>query len=423
LVLRPFRALRYDRTRVGDLWDVTSPPYDVLDGETIAALLERSAYNVVRLILPRHAWEGLPLTPREPATGRAGPASAYGSVAALLSQWRSTGVLHPDDSRGLYVYEYAEQGVVIRGLVGCIGLYAPEERVVLPHEDVMPGPVLDRLELMGATRANLEPILLVYDGGGAASDIVEAAVASPPLVDAPAPDGTSHRIWQVSDVEQLATIAADLAPRQALIADGHHRYATYRRLQDQMAGTLAAPAAEVGLAMLVDQRRHPLALGAIARSAPEVDLGTVRSTAGLRVEPADSREDALRALGTGPAALGAGQPAGSVPAFAVTDGAEWLLVYRLGATAPRPAADDIEWLHASLLPGWGVADEHLGYHHDVDSAVRAARSVGGIAVATREATVDDVLSVAAAGRRMPRKSTSFGPKPRMGLLLRTLAEP
>ena len=32
----------------------------------------------------------------------------------------------------------------------------------------------------------------------------------------------------------------------------------------------------------------------------------------------------------------------------------------------------------------------------------------------------DVLAVAASGERMPRKSTSFGPKPRTGLVLRLL---
>ena len=49
----------------------------------------------------------------------------------------------------------------------------PAERVVLPHEDVMPGPVADRLELMRATRANLEPILLVYEGGGGTAAVID----------------------------------------------------------------------------------------------------------------------------------------------------------------------------------------------------------------------------------------------------------
>jgi hypothetical protein len=40
--------------------------------------------------------------------------------------------------------------------IGALGLRDPDQRVVLPHEDVMPGPVADRLELMRAARANVE---------------------------------------------------------------------------------------------------------------------------------------------------------------------------------------------------------------------------------------------------------------------------
>ena len=38
----------------------------------------------------------------------------------------------------------------------------------------------------------------------------------------------------------------------------------------------------------------------------------------------------------------------------------------------------------------------------------------------RPVTVDVVHALAAHGERMPRKSTSFGPKPRTGLVLRLL---
>jgi len=41
---------------------------------------------------------------------------------------------------------------------------ADAARIVLPHEDVMPGPVRGRRQLMEATQANLEPIFLLYEG-------------------------------------------------------------------------------------------------------------------------------------------------------------------------------------------------------------------------------------------------------------------
>ena len=63
------------------------------------------------------------------------------------------------------MYEQRGAGWVQRGL---IGLVAVGTGAVHPHEGVMAGPVAGRRELMKATRSNLEPILLVYNGGAGA---------------------------------------------------------------------------------------------------------------------------------------------------------------------------------------------------------------------------------------------------------------
>ena len=73
------------------------------------------------------------------------------------------GALAADDAPALYVYEQRGGDWVQRGLIGLVGVGTG---AVLPHEGVMPGPVAGRRELMKATRSNLEPILLVYNGGG-----------------------------------------------------------------------------------------------------------------------------------------------------------------------------------------------------------------------------------------------------------------
>ena len=52
-VLAPFRGLHYDPARVGDLGTVISPPYDVLDAETVRDLENGNRRNIVRLILSR----------------------------------------------------------------------------------------------------------------------------------------------------------------------------------------------------------------------------------------------------------------------------------------------------------------------------------------------------------------------------------
>ncbi|TAL21543.1 MAG: DUF1015 family protein, partial [Frankiales bacterium] len=159
LVLSPFRALRFDPATAGDLAALTSPPYDVLSDDEVRALEARSEHNVVRLILPRD--------------DAAGGQDRYARAAATLRSWRAEGVLRPDDVPALYVYEQAApDGHVQRGLLGALGLTPAEDEIVLPHENTMAGPVSDRLALYTAVEADLEPIFLVYDGGGAASAAV-----------------------------------------------------------------------------------------------------------------------------------------------------------------------------------------------------------------------------------------------------------
>ena len=77
-------------------------------------------------------------------------------------------------------------------------------------------------------------------------------------------------------------------------------------------------------------------------------------------------------------------------------------------------------LHEVLLPAWGVADEQIGYHHSLDQALHTTARQPGVVVAVRPPTVAQVMETAARGVRMPRKSTSFAPKPGMGVVMRDL---
>ncbi|WP_425453411.1 DUF1015 domain-containing protein [Thermomonospora umbrina] len=299
LVLRPFRGVRFAPEVVGDLAAVTTPPYDLIDDDEVGRLMAGDGHNVVRLILPRGAND-------ETAPLRA---------ADTLRDWLADGALIVDDEPALYVYETTTpDGTRQRGLIGAVGLRAESERVILPHENVFPGPVRDRLDLMTATGANLEPIFLIYDGtpdpkdvhprpgdtggsgsagaggvsdagaavgrvdgggtlsggSGVVAEVVdEVADRERPVLAFRADDGTAHRLWRVTDPRVHARVADGLRGRRALIADGHHRYATYRALQARRhaAGEGHGPW-DYGLALLVDSARYPPHLGAIHRVLP-----------------------------------------------------------------------------------------------------------------------------------------------------------
>jgi uncharacterized protein (DUF1015 family) len=414
LVLAPFRAVRYEPARVSDLADVTAPPYDVIDVDARATLEFADPHNIVRLILPG-----------EDGGGRAG---RYARAARMLRSWLESGVLVTDPEPGLYVYEQALDRVLQRGLIGALALRRPEEGIVLPHENVMPGPVTDRLELMRATAANLEPILLQCDDSATTAEILDATAATRPLVEAVSPDGVRHRVWRLSDQPRITAVQADLRERQAMIADGHHRYAAYLRLQaDHRAAGHGSGPWDYGLALLVDAGRHPFQMRAIHRvltRAAAADLAA-------RVAPhAQVIELSAISMPVNLASLDAIDGA----AFLLAGGGrQWLirdiereLVDRLVPHGPPEAWRrlDATVLHHVLLEHvWGIPDdpEDVAYHHDMHAALRHAERTHGAAILMRPAQVSTVLDLARRGVRMPRKTTSFGPKPRSGLVLRLFA--
>jgi uncharacterized protein (DUF1015 family) len=304
--------------------------------------------------------------------------------------------------------------VTVRGLIGVVGLRTEDERVILPHEDVMPAPVDDRTVLMRTTETNLEPILLVHEGTDRLRDLITDAAAGPPLADFSALDGSHHRLWGITDPGCLAAVAGELAGTQALIADGHHRYAAYLRLQAELreSGCSAEGSPwDFGLALLVDQKDHPLHIGPIHRSVNALTISDLQEMSAARGDDfrrAADREAAFAALPT------PGEDADHT-SFVVSDGRAWA-VLRTVRTSPVDAAV----LHEVLLPAWGVADEQVGYHHSLDQALQTTTRQPGVVVAVSPPSVAEVIETAARGVRMPRKSTSFAPKPRMGVVMRDL---
>jgi uncharacterized protein (DUF1015 family) len=474
LVLAPFRGVRYDPSRVSGLGDVTSPPYDVIGPGTLDELLAASPYNVVRLILPGHS--GLSLDAR----------AAGVEAARRLRSWLASGVLAVDGDPALYVYEHRGPGFVQRGLIGLVAVGAAG---ILPHEGVMPSLVTGRRELMMATRANLEPIFLVYNGGadgsdapggggrGGPADLVSgvadlvpglapeqcgqapghasetsrlvdlAADRRPPLFSAITGDGGTHRLWRLTDPAEHAAIAADLAGRTALIADGHHRYAAYQELRALMRGDDRRTGPwDYGLAFLVDGDAYPPRLGAIHRVIPHlapqeaarlaaeaftVEVPDLPGEPGLAGAAADGLSDG-RAAAVQAALRRLAEAGRQGTAFLLAGRSGFRLLTRpdrrqLAAAMPSGASARWRTLDASVMQElllarlWSIKDNERDVliSHDAGEAVRMAVEAGGTAVICNAMPLDAVREVAAHGECVPRKSTSFGPKPQTGLVLRT----
>ncbi|AVZ72241.1 DUF1015 domain-containing protein [Streptomyces lunaelactis] len=413
LHLIPFRGLRYVPERIGSLAAVTSPPYDVVvrpDG--LLHLESADPHNIVRLILPQ-----------------ATTAEARNQQAAeTLDRWLSEGVLAPDAEPALYVYEQRRGDILQRGIIGALALSEPSEGVVLPHEDVMPDIVADRAALMRTTAANLEPLLLTYRSTGNAAGttaVIERTILRSVLLATTTEDGFSHRLWSVTDPGELSEIRADLADRQALIADGHHRWATYLRLRAEH----PSPGPwNYGLVLLIDTARYPLQVRSIHRLLHRLPVSeAIAALSGsFRIKRVDGPLPlALDALADAAAEGNAFLLAGD-GGFHLVDRPDPELLSRT-IRADRPEAWrtlDATVLHSTLLDHiWRIPDtpEHIAYIHDTEAAVTHAERNDSTAVLMHPVREEVVRELAREGVTMPRKSTSFGPKPATGLVLRSLA--
>ena len=193
-VVKPFRALRYDEALAGPLENLVAPPYDVISDEQRAELRARSPFNVVHLTLP----------------------DSEEDAARELEEWTSSGVLveEPPAVWALEQEYVGPDGVARKrfGLVASLKVEPYGTGTVLPHERTHAGPKEDRLRLLRATRVQLEPIFLLYDGPAP----VERPEREPDL------EIEGARLWRIDD----PTVVRHFDDKQLLIADGHHRYET-----------------------------------------------------------------------------------------------------------------------------------------------------------------------------------------------------
>jgi uncharacterized protein (DUF1015 family) len=426
--VHPFRGWRYDVSQVGDLSDVTCPPYDVIDAAFQERLYQRHPCNVIRLELNR----------AEP--GDPGPDERYRRAAEFLRRWTQQRVLIQEHEAALYgyhqVFEWEGQSYTRRGFLGRIRLERFGEGKVFPHEQTLSGPKADRLKLLDACRMNLSPIFGLYpdEGNKVQAPLEEAITAITPL-EATDDLGVVHRMWPVSNHSVVDRVRQLLRDKPIFIADGHHRYETainYRDAQSS-AGKLAGPEAPPNFVMMMF----------VGMSDPGlVILPTHRLVGGIKALSKDDlagalgRHFALKPVGQGPAAaretwdLIAADAGQSVMGLGTTaDGAWTLALLTDGSPMKRLApdqSDDWRALGVSLLHK--LVLEHLlkrfhqpapqcRYVHRVDEVIDA-QTAGEVPLACLipPAQIDDVERIAARLEKMPPKSTYFYPKLQTGLV-------
>ncbi|ADD09229.1 DUF1015 domain-containing protein [Candidatus Aciduliprofundum boonei] len=218
--IRPFKALHYSDALIGrDLSKVITQPYDKINREMLDEYYKKHEYNFAKLILPREE-------------------NRYEMAAKRLQEWKENGIIVRDKEPGIYIYtqEFELRGkkYTRRGFIAAMRLHPFEERVVLPHEKTHRGPKEDRLNMLRATKTNLEAGFVLYKDDGRVKEIIDEVIKGTPDFYGVDDYGTITRLYKVNDYEKIRTIQDVLKDEQVVIADGHHRYETAVYFRDEM---------------------------------------------------------------------------------------------------------------------------------------------------------------------------------------------
>ena len=411
-LVAPFRGERYAS---GDrLSALIAPPYDVISREDRARYAALDPHNIVHLILP------------EAPSGGGG--DRYAHAAALLAQWRASGVVQPDAGDSVYVVaqDYALPSGERRTRIGMFAAVRAEPfeaRRVRPHEKTHSAPKADRLALLRATAANLESIfLLAPDADRKLAQALARRATGVPAAHAEL-DGVRIRLWIAAG--EAATELARLAGQDRLyIADGHHRYET------AVAYAREYPGADRVLSFIVSARDPGLTILPTHR----IVFGTGRDPAKLvagwrewfevgRVAPCMDRLERLAELGRGRTACIVALPDDYDVTLVLKPDVKLDGIPGLGKSPQVRGLDvaRVETLVVERILGAGTATPSLAYTPDARAAFDAVRSGrAAAAVLLNPTKVEEVFGVADAGDFMPPKSTYFVPKVPSGVVMRRL---
>lgn len=430
----PIRGVRYNTDKAGSMPDLITPPYDVINKDAQLGFYEKSPYNIIRLEYGQI---------RENDDEKD---NRYTRSAAFFSHWLQQDILTHDEKPSIYLYEQeftAEGQTLVRsGFICGVGVEDYSTGTILPHEETLSKAKADRLELLRHCKANFSPIFGLYDDASLTVEKIAASYKNnEPDISFVDESGEKHRIWLLSGEEDLSGITKLFHSQKIYIADGHHRYETALNYHREMQ---AQGDNEFGFALMTLVNLHDPGLiilpthrlvKNIQNFSPQEFLDKVSQNFEITSInlPTTNRADSLSAE-----LASMKESMASANAFSVYLGGN--ILYRLSIPrgkensimSSRCGAYSSQWrsLDVAILQCL-VLEEALGIDKEARQSganltytreeAKALDSVDAgehqIAIFLNPTLVKEVTEVAAAGDKMPQKSTYFFPKLITGLVI------
>ncbi len=223
--IKPFRGIRPPQSLVEK---VESYPYDVLSSEEARKSAEGNEMSFYHINMPEINFpEGVAFDdPR-----------VYDEANKQFRKFIENGWLVQDENENYYLYAQSMGEKTQYGIVVAASAADYHNGLIKRHELTRREKEEDRMKHVIVTDINAGPAFFAYPDDEVLNKLIARYAITKPEYDFTAPeDGFRHRLWVISDKDDIDTITKEFAKMPSLyIADGHHRSAAAARVAQEKA--------------------------------------------------------------------------------------------------------------------------------------------------------------------------------------------
>lgn len=409
-VIRPFSAIRPAR----ELADkIAALPYDVYNREEAKEAVSGNPLSFLRIDRAE--------TQFDDSVDIYAP-EVYQRAHDILWGMVEDGSFVKEEKDCYYIYELTMNGRTQTGITACASIDDYERGVIKKHENTRAEKEQDRINHVDICNAQTGPIFLAYRANAAINEVVAAVKREEALYDFISDDGIRHRVWVISDLEQIHIVEAAFASIEAIyIADGHHRAASAVKVGQKRRSehpdysgeeefnyflSVLFPDEEL---MIMDYNRVVKDLNGMSEEAFLKKVSQLFEMKELGIQPVKPDKKGSFSMYLAGKWYGCRIPEGEIPAHPV-------------------AGLDVSILQEKLLsPVLGIKDPKTDGRIDFVGGIRGLKELERrcstdckVAFAMYPTSIQELFAVADAGLLMPPKSTWFEPKLRSGIFIHAL---
>lgn len=405
--IRPFCAVRPNEIFASK---IAALPYDVYTRKEAKKEVEKNPLSFLKIDRPETMF---------PDEMDMYAPKVYRKARKVLEEMIEKGEFIQDETPCYYLYELTRNGHRQTGIVACASIDDYFNGTIKKHENTREEKEQDRIRHVDTLDTQTGPIFLAYRFDAVLKEIIEETKRKTPVYNFISEDKITHRVWVIDESEMIERIQQCFVKiNKIYIADGHHRAASAIKVgckrrkehpdytgEEEFNYFLCALFAEEELEIL-DYNRVIKDLNGLSKTE---FLEKIKEN--FEVEEAEESPYVPK----------------QKKEFGMYLGKKW---YKLQIKKEQVSDDVVESLDVSILqnkllkPILGIKEPGKDNRIIFVGGIRGLKELEHcvengfqVAFSMYPTSMQELFSVADAGRLMPPKSTWFEPKLRSGLFL------